>query len=212
MSEQRILVLQTAVPSYVKCAMEDILAKNLLGPVRITLFCRAIPEEHSQFLGAPWISELCVHHEMSGALRQLLDFRRRRFDVVVAFFTADPSYWKIKWFAFLCRGRHLLIFNEHLGCFFYNPIAFLRFLWVRYNEWKLRIKQQLGYALGTPQGMMTTYPSSFWLRLIRPFHLLFKFAVFPFRFAYLLVWTLQKQRQQRHYLRRVGDRIHFLQC
>lgn len=208
MNCHRVLVLQTASPSYVKRAMKEILAKELLGPVHITLFSRALPDELSQFRGISWIDELSVHHESRAALKHLRELRRGRFDVVVAFFTRDPSYWKMKLFVFLCGGRHLLLFNEHLGCFFFTPSAFLQFLLARFREWRLRSKQKLGYALGTSQ-VLILQPASLWLALLRPLHLALKVVVFPFRFLYLLVWTAWKRYQRRRFLRSLGARISF---
>lgn len=206
MHPHRVLVLQTAVPSYVKRAMEDLLPKNLLGPSEITVFSRAIPDELAQFHGVSWIDDLIIHDEGRGALRHMLHLRSRHFDVVVVFFTRDPSYWKMKVASFLCGGRHMLIFNEHLGCFFFTPSAFIQFCRARAREWQLRNKQKIGYALGTSQGHLAQ-PSSIWLRLFRPVHLLVKVFLFPFRLLYLLGWTAFQQDRRRHALMDLDARI-----
>jgi hypothetical protein len=204
----QVLVLQTAVPAYVKQAMEDILDKRLLGDVSVTLFCRALTEESTQFQGIPWISELLAHDEAHGVLGHLRSIRRRKFDVIVVFLTRDPSYWKMKCFAFLCRGRHVLVFNEHLGCFFYTHRLFAGFLWARYREWKLQAKQKLGYALGTPQGMMSEIASP-GLAILRPVHLTLKLLIFPLRWIYLLAWSCSMQYKREKYLQRHGHNLKF---
>lgn len=200
---QRVLIMQTAQPSYVKRAMESILAKNILGPARLTLFCRALPDELSQFRDIVWIDEFLVHHETRSALAHLRRIRRERFDVIIAFFSRETSYWKLKLFVFLCRGQRVLVFNEHLGCFYLTPSTLIRFSKARWREWRLRHKQKLGYALGTSQGFIPP-PSTVWLTLLRPFHLLLKIAIFPFRLAYLLVWTSLKLYRRRRCLQRLN--------
>ena len=203
---QRVLVLQTAVPAYVKRAIEDILEKRLLGDVHITLFCRALPDESAQFGSIPWIGEVIVHDEARAMLEHLHLIRRHKYDVVVVFFTGDPSYWKMKYFAFLCGGRHLLIFNEHLGCFFYTHRLFARFLLSRYREWKVRTKQRLGYALGTPQGLIPENSSS-GRTILRPAHLALKLLIFPLRWIYLYAWTSAMQYRRRKYLQQHGRKM-----
>jgi hypothetical protein len=195
----KVLVIQTARPEYIDRAMKDILAKNLLGPSRISVFCRGLAEERAKFQAMSWIDELLIHQETDGALGHLSRLRKARYDVVVAFFTRDPSYWKAKWFAFLAGGRHRLIFNEHLGCFFYTRKAFYSFLKTRYREWKLRCKQKIGNSLGTSQGYVSR-SQSMGMRLIRPLHLAVKILLFPIRFLYLLLWSRAMERRRRRIL------------
>ena len=205
---QQVLVLQTAVPPYIKRAMEEILEKRLLGNVTITLFCRNLPEERAQFQDIPWISDLLVHDETRAVHKHLQLIRQRKFDVVIVFFTRDPSYWKMKCFAFLCHGRHILVFNEHYGCFFYSHRLFARFLLARYREWRIRAKQSLGYALGTPQGLISETASP-GMALLRPIHLIIKLMVFPLRWGYLLAWTCLAQHNHRRYLKLHGKDLTF---
>ena len=202
MSEKKsVLVIQTAQPAYVNRAMADALRKNLLGPAVITLFCRALPDEIYDFQGESWINEFRIHDASRGVLEHLLELRQRRFETVIVFFTRDPSYWKAKIFAFFCRGHHLLIFNEHLGCFYFTRSTYLDFIRSRLKERKLRIKQKMGYTLGTSQGYIPP-PSSFALKFLRPFHLTLKVIIFPARFVYLLLWTTGRQFRRRRFLQK----------
>lgn len=196
---QSMLIVQTASPAYIIQAIESIRQKNLLGPVRTSLFCRGKAEELSAFQKIDWIDEIIVHHEANGSIRHLLNLRRRRFDIVITFLSKNPSYWKIKVFSFLCGGRHLLIFNEHLGCFYYNHTQFYSLLQTRFHEWMLRRRQQIGYSLGTSQGHVSR-PPSLVMKFIRPFHLGLKILVFPFRFVFLLIWCRRRENRRQQVL------------
>ncbi len=192
----KVLVIQTARPEYIDLAMKDILSKELLGKCQITVFCRGLADELRLFQSMTWIDTLDVHQETGGAFGHLLRLRQEKYDVVITFFTRDPSYWKIKGFVFLVGGRHLLVFNEHLGCFFYTHRAFYAFLKTRYRDWIRECKQKIGSSLGTSQGYVSRSQSA-GMRLLRPFHLFLKILLFPFRFLYLLLWSQCMERKRR---------------
>jgi hypothetical protein len=110
-------------------------------------------------------------HKEHRALKRL---NEKEFDMVFAFWTGDPSYRKIKLFAFLLDVplRHLLIFNETIDCFFFS-----------WNQWwkllphRIQARPRLGVGLG----------------LSPPVHvisMIIKFTLLLFRFLWLLlVWV-----------------------
>jgi O-antigen biosynthesis protein len=109
----KVLLIQSAEPVVVLDALKHL--KNLprYGDSNYTVFCRNRSEILKHFVAHPQLSEVIPHSEIEGWGKHLLQLRKERFDTVVVFFTGDPSYWKIKLFAFLLGGRHKLIFDEH---------------------------------------------------------------------------------------------------
>lgn len=177
---ERVLVLQSAEPEIVEPALALIHERKIFRNPHITLFARGGERYRMAFAGNPHIQSLLIHKHMDKAWSHLQMFRREQYDAAVLFLTGDPSYWKIKYFAFLCGARQLLVFNEHLDCFFYTPRALAGFLWER---WRQRASH--------PDGAYTIGPRAALIKLLRP-------AVYPFRFAYLLFyyWKLQRRRPQ----------------
>lgn len=131
---EKVLVVQSAEPPHVLKALEAIRTRRLLREPRFTVFCRNRPEIARHFQLHPLVAELRLHSESRRALQHLRELRARRFDAVVVFFTGDPSYWKIKCFAFLTGARHRLIFNENGDCFFFSLGSWLALLARRLNE------------------------------------------------------------------------------
>lgn len=169
---EKVLIVQSAEPHYILPALERLRQRPLFRNPRYTIFCRNRPEYAELFRRNPLIQEVRTHNETQQSWQHLREMRRERFDGLIVFFTGDPSYWKIKYFAFLLGARHKLIFNEHCDCFFFSLGAWLRFLFHRMGEWS-RLRGEPG-----------------WFNKIYPWPLLVvKFLVFPFRFAWLLlVW------------------------
>lgn len=169
---QRILLVQSAEPQYVLQALEQLKDGRLLRNPRYILFCRNRPEVVKHFKNHPMIHQIRMHSEARGSWKHLRSLRKERFKTVVVFFTGDPSYWKIKCFAFLLGARHKLIFNEHNDCFFFNLGDWLALLAHRMEE-----RSRLGV-----QRRWT-----FQARTI--LFLLIKVLLIPFRFIWLLlVW------------------------
>jgi hypothetical protein len=116
----KVLIIQSAEPPAVLRALERLKEQPLFREPRYILFCRARPEILKSFNAHPALYRIIGHSETRGAFKHLLDLRQQRFDSVVVFFTGDPSYWKIKYLAFLLGARHKVIFNENNDCFFFS--------------------------------------------------------------------------------------------
>jgi hypothetical protein len=118
------------------------------------------------------IHEVVTHTETRGAWNHWKILRRRRCDALIVFFTGDPSYWKVKYFAFLLGVRHKLIFNENGDCFFFGVRSWLSFLAHRMGE-----RSRLGFQ-------------PHWSHQARAIgFLMTKLLLVPFRFVWLLlVW------------------------
>jgi O-antigen biosynthesis protein len=112
-SKDRVLIIQSAEPDAVLNAVNHLKSLPNFRNSRYTVFCRNRSEILQYFNGHPMFAQVLTHSETEGWMKHLLQLRRERFDAVVALFTGDPSYWKIKFFAFLLGGRHKLFFDEN---------------------------------------------------------------------------------------------------
>jgi hypothetical protein len=171
-SREKVLIVQSAEPPYVLKAL-DILREHphFINP-SFTLFCRNKPEVVSSLDGHPMLRRIFTHAETQDSLRHLLVLRRQRFDGVVLFLTGDPSYWKVKIFAFLVGARRILVFNEEGDCFFFNLHR-----WLELISYRIRVRP-------CPGGSSKWGRSTFIL-----VSLMLKSALFPFRFLWLLlIW------------------------
>ena len=111
--EDRVLLIQSAEPAEVLNGLKHLRSLPFLRDSRITIFCRNRSEIVKHFSGNPQFSEVLTHSETKGWAGHFAQLRRERYDTVVIFFTGDPSYWKVKCFAFLLGGRRRLIFDEN---------------------------------------------------------------------------------------------------
>jgi len=171
-SGQKILVLQSAEPHQILCALELLKERPLFANPRYILFCRNRPEILTHFQGHPMLAEIRAHHETRDCWRLLRSLRREHFEVAVLFLTGDPSYWKIKCFAFLLGARHKLIFNENNDCFYFNWRS-----WFSLLSHRLRDRSRLPVRQHRPS--QARLACLIWIKLM----------VLPFRFAWLLlVW------------------------
>ena len=171
---EKILVLESAEPAVVARGLDTLRAKPVFRNARYTIFCRDRADAVRRFRQHPLAADVRPHRETRGWVKHLRALRRARFDGVVLFLTGDPSYWKIKYFAFLLGARHTLIFNENGDCFFFSWGAWLRLLVHRLGE-----RARPG---GVPQGA----------RQLRSLVLYgVKLTLLPFRFAWLLVVWLR---------------------
>ncbi len=169
---EKVLLVQSAEPPYLLRALEQLKEKPLFRRARYVLFCRNRPEVLKHFRGHPMICEIRTHSETQGSWKHLRELRRERFDAVVVFFTGNPSYWKIKWFAFLLGARHKLIFNEYNGCFYFTL-----------RRWLELLSHRLGARSRTGGRPRWTYH----VRVLT--FLVLKVIMIPFRFLWLLlVW------------------------
>ena len=132
----RVLIVQSAEPFYVRQALDRLKEKPLFRNPRYTIFCRNRPEAVESFHAHPMLDEVLTHTETRGSWKHLRNLRRRRFDAIVLFMTGDPGYRKIKFFAFLLGARlsHVLIFNEAADCFFFNCSQWLALVLHRLRE------------------------------------------------------------------------------
>jgi hypothetical protein len=141
---------------------------------RYILFCRNRPEILKRFQGHPMLAEIRTHHETRDSLKILRGLRRERFEVAILFLTGDPSYWKIRCFAFFLGARHKLIFNENNDCFYFN-----------WRSWFSLLSHRLRGRSRLP--VRHHWPSQARLACL----ILIKLLVFPFRFAWLLIVWLR---------------------
>jgi len=169
---EEILIIQSAEPPVLLRAMDRLKIMPLFRDPRYTLFCRQRPEAMRLFGTHPMFHRIIEHSETKGALRHLLDLRRKRFDSAVVFFTGDPSYWKIKYFLFLLGARHKVIFNENNDCFYFS-----------WRTWFSHVSHRLAQSLGP-----SVEPH--WVSRARVLAIAgIKLVLFPLRFIYLLlVW------------------------
>jgi hypothetical protein len=182
---EKILVIQSAEPPYVLAALEKLDRDPLFQNPRYTLFCRNKPEITRHFIGNPMLHEVRTHSETSNTWDHLRQLRRDRYDAVVVFFTGDPSYWKIKYFAFMLGARHKLIVNENNDCFFFS-----------WGAWLALMAHRMGEKTRRERPPRWTYQ----LRLV--FFLMAKIAVFPLRFLWLLlVWLRLRAFAMRFFAR-----------
>lgn len=171
---ERVLVIQSAEPRFVLRGLEHLRRNPIFRNPRYTLFCRNLPEIACSFGDHPLLASVRTHSETRGAWEHLRELRAERFDAVVVFFTGDPSYWKIKYFAFLLGARHKVIFNEHNDCFF--------FAW---RTWASLLARRMGALQGDLPWKEQARTRVSWV---------LKFALLPFRFAWLLViWVLLRR-------------------
>jgi GT2 family glycosyltransferase len=111
--EDKVLLIQSAEPAVVLNGLKHLKTLPRYGDSNYAVFCRNRSEILRHFTGHPLITRVIPHSETEGWWKHLIQLRKERFDTVVVFFTGNPSYWKVKLFAFLLGGRYKLIFDEH---------------------------------------------------------------------------------------------------
>jgi ADP-heptose:LPS heptosyltransferase len=169
----RVLIIQSAEPPHILAALERMREKPLFRNPIYTVFCRYKGDAIAIFQEHPMIHRTIIHVETSDSWMHWKSLRRERFDVVVVFFTGDPSYRKIKFFAFTLGARHKLIFNESNDCFFFT-----------WRQWLALILHRLDERPRPEAWPRWRYQ----LRSIASWHI--KLAALPFRFLWLLlIWT-----------------------
>jgi hypothetical protein len=171
---ERILIIQSAEPAYVLEALDRLGDNRIFPKPHYTLFCRDIPEVRKRFENHPGLARIWPHAETRNSWGHLRHLRRERFDCLVLFMTGDPSYRKVKVFAFMLGVpiRRILVFNETADCFFFN-----------WKQWLSLISRHMQ---DRPRTGITVKPIH-WARF--PVALIIKAVLLPFRFLYLhLVW------------------------
>jgi len=175
-NREEVIIIQSAEPARVLEALIRLEEKPLFINPNFTIFCRNKPEIVSSFRGNPQLPTVLTHFETRESLRHLRALRRHHFDAVILFLTGDPSYWKVKIFAFLLGTRRILIFNESYDCFFFNM-----------RQWL----SHLTHRIPTPSYTAPhSKQSSRWGHSTRILvSLVLKSVLLPFRFVWLLaVW------------------------
>ncbi len=175
-ARDQVLIIQSAEPAYVLQGLDRLKEKPLFANPRYTLFCRNNPDAVRSFEKHPMIEKVINHSEARGSWRHLQSLRHIEFDAIVLFMTGDPSYRKIKLFAFLLGVplRKMLIFNEAIDCFFFS-----------WNPWLSLVLHRIQEQ--PPSGALSRGTDS--LRMLLSFGL--KLALLPFRFLWLLVVWLR---------------------
>jgi hypothetical protein len=168
------MIMQSAEPPLILEALARLKARPLSANPKYFLFCRNRPEILKAFAGHPMLAEIRVHNEARDCWRHLRSLRREHFEVVILFLSGDPSYWKIKYFAFLVGARHKLIFNEDNNCFYFN-----------WGSWLSLLAHRLKHHSQMP--IQPRWPAQArWLALV-----LLKLMALPFRFVWLLIIWLR---------------------
>lgn len=166
----RVLVVQTWDEERMNLVLHRLREAALFPGPQYTVLAR---EDKAAFFSErqPWLSEVLTYPLNAGIReywRTLRMIRKKRFDAVVAVFTEEPSFQKLKWLPFLVGSHHKLIFNRHFDCFFCSPSNFLKYWTRRY------VDEARGSGLFAPE-------------LLRALSLpALRAIVFPFRFLYLL--------------------------
>jgi hypothetical protein len=173
-SGQKILIVQSAEPPQVLRALELLRERPMFANPRYVLFCRNRPEILTHFQGHPMLAEIRTHHETRDSWRIFRGLRCERFEVAILFLTGDPSYWKIKCFAFLLGAQHKLIFNENNDCFYFNWRSWFSLLSHRLRE-RSRLPVRHHWL------SQARFACLIWIKLM----------VLPFRFAWLLIVWLR---------------------
>ncbi|MBI1745481.1 MAG: hypothetical protein HYR55_02710 [Acidobacteria bacterium] len=176
---ERVLVLQSAALAVIERALTLIRQRGIFRDPQISLFLREGDRCRANFADYAYEPPHVLSHAgMENTWAHWRAIRHARYDAVVLFLTGDPSFWKIKVFAFLCGAKRLLIFNEHYDCFFYTPTGLISFLMKRW-------RQRVGTVEAAPHAIVIHAL----IRVARP-------LLYPFRFAYLLLfyWTLELRR------------------
>jgi O-antigen biosynthesis protein len=112
-SEDKVLLIQSAEPAVVLDGLKHLKTIPRYCDSSYAVFCRNHSEILKHFAGHPLLARTIIHSETQGWWKHWIQLRRERFDTVVIFFTGDPGYWKVKFFAFFLGGRHKLIFDEN---------------------------------------------------------------------------------------------------
>ncbi len=169
---EEILIIQSAAAPQIMRVLDHLKAATLFRNPRYTLFCRNREEVIRPLKGHPMLERIITHSETRGAWNHLRELRREHFDAVVVLFTGDPSYWKIKYFAFLLGARHKVIFNENNDCFYFS-----------WGTWLSLLAHRMG-----ARSRESSQPS--WVCRVRFLAIyLLKVVLLPFRFVWLLlVW------------------------
>ncbi len=179
---EKVLIVQSADTSYILGTLDHLRTRPLFRNPRYSVFCRNRPEVVRKFQEHPMIAETRIHNEVQNSWKHLMELRRERFDAVVVFFTGDPSYWKIKYFAFLLGARRKVVVNENTDSFYFS-----------WSHWLAFLAHRLG-------GQSRVGMDPRWFSPLRlPLFLLVKLSFFPLRFMWLLiVWLYLRSSATRH--------------
>jgi GT2 family glycosyltransferase len=139
----QVLVIQSAEPELILRTLEK--QRDIGQESCVTVFCRNRSEILKHFVGNIRIDQVLIHSETQAWWSHLKSLRRQRFQTVVVFFTGDPSYWKIKFFAFLVGARRKVIVDGNGNCFILSWSSWFRLferdlvIWGMFqsNSWKM---------------------------------------------------------------------------
>ncbi|MGI8783554.1 MAG: hypothetical protein ACR2L2_07900 [Acidobacteriota bacterium] len=174
----RLLVVQTSADDQVDEILSRLADETLFAAPRVDVLCRQ--DKRAHFTGSPLVAAThtyALQHRLGDFRKLLRQMRHERYDVVVIHLTGVSAYSNLKALAFLLGGKQILLFNEHLDCFYFSPRLFLRFLTARRVEHFDR-------------------PRFHWELWLYPLSQISKLVTFPFRFLYLVmqVTTVQWTR------------------
>lgn len=174
----RLLVVQTSADDQVDQILSRLADETLFAAPRVDVLCRQ--DKRAHFSGLSLVAATHTYplqHRPGDFWKLLRQMRRERYDAVVAHLTGASDYSNLKALVFLLGARQILLFNEHLDCFYFSPRRFLSFLAARRIEHFNR-------------------PRFHWELWLYPLSQISKLVTFPFRFLYLVmqVTTVQWTR------------------
>lgn len=167
-AHQKVLVVQTAEEGFTRQVIGRVLDGSLFYKPTVHLFCREDKRLYfREILPADQIQTYPVRHNIAVLTKSLRRLHKYRYDVVVASLTGRPTYTGFKLLTFAAGARKVLLFNDHLDCFYFSATRLLRFL----------AERQTAGTHYSPRQAFVLYPLS----------QLSKLLLFPFRFLYLVI-------------------------
>ena len=112
-----ILIIQSAHPNRILRGLEWLRTNPVFADPRYALLCSARPQILEFFQNHPMLTTIHRHSGARNAWRMLRRLKSERYDGLVLFFTGEPGYWKMIWFAFMLGIRRKLVFDENNDCF-----------------------------------------------------------------------------------------------
>jgi len=171
MAEKVLLVCTSTAPNVSRAI--GVLRDAAFQSPQIDLLCTAA--ELRDYEKKPHVRNVLVfphRQEYRAALRLWRRILEERYSAVAVLWCLDSGRSKAKLFAFLCGGRHLLVFNENLDCEYLKPGYLRAIISARAREGKL-LPRSWGRLFGRP------LEGGFWgiIRLL----------MFPLRFLVLCI-------------------------
>jgi hypothetical protein len=118
---EKVLLVSSSTEANVSSALLA-LKTRLFPDSQLDLLCSLA--ELSYFEGRTELHQILIfphRRDLSMALKILYRIWREKYDVVAMLWCLDTHRFRPKFFALLCGGRRLLVFNENLDCNYLTP-------------------------------------------------------------------------------------------